>query len=90
MNFDWDTDKNQFNILKHGIDFHDTVEIFIHPMVIKEDTRKNYGERRWISIGRLKDITVVVVFTVRINTIRIISARKANLKERKKYYEKFG
>jgi len=88
MLFDWDTGKNQSNIIKHGIDFNDAKEIFNHSMIIKIDQRKDYGEKRWISIGLLGDIIVVMIFTLRGKTIRIISVRKANQKERRMYDER--
>ena len=50
------------------------------------DEREDYGEDRWIGIGILRNIVAVVVFTEpRQDTIRIISARKANKHERKRY-----
>jgi uncharacterized protein len=57
-------------------------------LIIKVDKRKNYGEKRWISIGLLGDIIVVMIFTLRGKTIRIISVRKANHEERRMYYER--
>lgn len=86
MLFEWDEDKNRANIQKHKIDFADIPAIFNGPMVVELDEREDYGEERWIGIGFLRDIVVVVVFTERRqDTIRIISARKANKHERKRY-----
>lgn len=60
--------------------------MFQHPMVTFLDQRKDYGEERWIGIGILKTIVAVVVFSEPgENTIRIISARKANHYENKIY-----
>ena len=53
-----------------------------------EDNRQDYGEKRFISLGRLEDIVVVIVYTERSEKIRIISMRKANHKEKKAYEEK--
>lgn len=89
MFFDWDAQKSKSNFIKHGIDFGDVVQVFNRPHLTKEDKRQDYGERRWITLGKLNDTAVVVVFTVRKNVIRIISARKANKNERSVYYEKF-
>ncbi len=56
-----------------------------------EDVRFNYGETRWISIGQItlisqdKNVIIVVVHTQRNQVIRLISARKANERERKRY-----
>jgi len=86
MLFEWDKDKNRANIQKHKIDFADIPAIFSGPMVVELDEREDYGEERWIGIGFLRDIVVVVVFTERRqDTIRIISARKAGKHERKRY-----
>jgi uncharacterized DUF497 family protein len=88
MDFEYDQHKNRSNIIKHGIDFADAESIFMYPMLIREDVRSDYGEQRWISIGLLKGIVVVMVFTIRRGKMRIISIRKANLKERDIYNEK--
>ncbi|NLX29246.1 MAG: BrnT family toxin [Bacteroidales bacterium] len=88
MDFEYDQHKNRSNIIKHGIDFADAESIFMYPMLIREVVRSDYGEQRWISIGLLKGIVVVMVFTIRRGKMRIISIRKANLKERDIYNEK--
>ena len=82
----WDENKNAVNIRRHGIDFVDVPEIFDYYMLIDLDDRENYDEDRWIGIGILRNSIVVVVFTERPHdTIRIISARKANKYERQRY-----
>ena len=87
MRFKWDESKNAANIRKHKIDFCDVPSVFDAPLLVQYDDRQDYGEDRWIGIGTLRGITVVVVvFTERdADTIRIISARKANRYERKQY-----
>ncbi|PWU20211.1 MAG: hypothetical protein C5B50_04495 [Verrucomicrobia bacterium] len=86
MQFEWDAEKNRENVRKHAIDFADVPAMFEHPMVTFLDQRKDYGEDRWIGIGLLKGIPVVVVFTERgEDTTRIISARKATKQERRIY-----
>ncbi len=88
MKFEWDEDKNQENIRKHGFDFADAWEIFEAPMRTALDTRANYGEDRWSGIGLLGNRIVVVVFTERGGgIIRMISLRKASKYERKKFEE---
>ena len=87
MRFEWDDDKNESNIKKHGIDFEDAKDIFKHPMLAMEDTRDSYGEERWVGLGWIKLLLGVVVYVERYDdVIRIISARKATKLERK-YYE---
>ena len=86
MNFEWDEEKRRTNIIGHGLDFADSWEIFEGPMLTGLDEREDYGEDRWIAIGLLKGIVVVVVFTERgEGTIRVISLRKALKHERIKY-----
>lgn len=90
MNYEWDDDKNETNIMHHGIDFQDACEIFNQPMLEKEDTRKNYGEVRCIGIGLIDNVEVVVIYTYRGQAIRIISVRRANKNERKIYQDTFA
>ena len=86
MQFEWDEEKNQANIHKHGLDFADAWEIFTAPMLTALDDRDDYGEDRWIGIGLLRARVVVVVYTERDeDTIRIISLRKALTHERASY-----
>lgn len=88
MHFEWDQNKNKINFRKHNIDFSDVPIVFKGTMLIDYDDRQDYGEDRWIGMGLMNDIVVVVVFTERgEDTIRIISVRKANQNECKRYYE---
>jgi len=87
--FEWDEIKNQANILKHGMGFEEAIEIFDNTIYSIIDTRHDYGEKRMISIGKIQNITiVVVVHTDRNGRTRIISARPASKKERMIYHEK--
>ena len=88
MDFEWDKQKNQINIKKHGLDFADAHKIFDSPMFVKLDTRHEYGEERWVGIGLLNHLVVVVVYSERDKgkVIRIISLRKALTYERR-YFE---
>ena len=89
MRFEWHEEKNSENIRKHGLDFSDVCEVFESPMAVNLDDRKDSGEDRWIAIGLLRTLTVIVVYVERdTDCIRIIFMRKANQQERKKY-EKF-
>ena len=49
-----------------------------------EDNRKDYSEKRWITIGIVANVFLTVVYTIR-DAIRIISARRSNRKERQEY-----
>ena len=90
MIFEWDDNKNISNIKKHGIDFNDSVKRFSNPMVTKVDDRKDYNEKRWIGLGRLENMIVILAYTKRGKNNRIISIRKANKSERKIYYERIN
>ena len=89
MDFEWDSFKNQRNIEKHGIDFTDAVRIFERPTLTVVDNRRNSGEKRIVAMGTVEDVILYVVYTVRDGIWRIISARRANRRERKKYFEIF-
>ena len=87
--FEWDEAKRRLNLLKHGIDFEDVTAIFDAPMLMGLDVREDYSEDRWIGIGIIRNIVVVVAFTERdSNKVRIISARKATKNERQAYSKK--
>ena len=88
MKFEWDVNKNNLNIKRHFIDFNDAYLIFQQPMVVRVDTRKDYGEIRMVGLGALYGAVVVIVFTKRRDTIRVISMRRANKNEREIYKEK--
>ncbi|PHV61070.1 BrnT family toxin [Cyanobacterium aponinum] len=90
--FEWDSNKEEINRKKHNITFEQGCVIFNYPRVTFEDTRKDYGETRYIAIGRNnQDFILTVVYTIRDDRIRIISARTGNKKERiiyDNYYKK--
>ena len=89
MEFEWDEVKRRENLRKHSLDFLDAPTLFSGPMLARLDTREDYGEPRWIGIGILQSICVVVAFTEHRDgeLIRIISMRKA-LKHERKAFEK--
>ena len=88
MEFEWDDYKVSENLQKHGIDFLDAIRIFLNPHRLEvEDDREEYGEHRFKTIGIVQDRVIVVVYTYLQERIRIISARKAEPYERRKYHE---
>lgn len=90
MKFEWDKNKNNSNIEKHGIDFNNITEVFQDQnkvIVNVEKSEEKYGEKRKIVIGKIINIYYTVVYTIRKRYYRIISARKASKKERKLYNE---
>ncbi|MHC5936247.1 BrnT family toxin [Nostoc sp.] len=88
MKFEWDKNKNQQNIQKHGISFEEATEIFDGVVFTSIDQRYDYEEIREISIGSIQGVVIITVaHTDRNGKIRLISARKATPKERRTYYE---
>ncbi|MFA7496518.1 MAG: BrnT family toxin [Acidithiobacillus sp.] len=87
MIFEWDEAKRQINLEKHGVDFVDASKMWDGIMLVAEDVRREYGESRYVGIGRIEGRLMVVVYTDRsINVVRIISLRKANSRE-VRFYE---
>jgi len=88
MEFEWDEQKNQANIMKHGISFDRAKTIFGGDVLARIDDRYDYGEAREVSLGLLDGVLVLyVVHTERDGKIRLISARPANQQERRQYDE---
>ena len=86
MKYTWDEGKNRLNRQKHGVDFADVPRMFDHPMVTFLDQKKEYREDRWVGIGWLSNVLAVVVYTEPDQeTVRVISARKANRHEQDIY-----
>jgi hypothetical protein len=88
MEFEWDADKAESNAKKHGIRFEVATAVFDDPERITViDDRFDYDEERLVTLGKTADGVLVVVTTERDDPprIRIISARKANKRERRHY-----
>lgn len=90
MEFEWDPDKSAANYAARGFDFAVATGIFAGPTVTALDSRRDYGERRVRAIGEAEGQTLVVVYTDRDSTRRIISARRANRKEREQWLSLFA
>lgn len=89
MQFEWDEEKRQQNLDKHGVDFLDAALIFEGETLLREDTRADYGEVRFASLGMVDDVPYVVIHTERNGNIRLISAWKGGRKEYEKYKNSF-
>ena len=89
MLLEWDQNKAQRNLAKHGVAFEEAQYVFYDLQRIESyDGRECYGEERWATIGNAYATLLYVVYTVRQQeTLRLISARKANAQERKRYRE---
>jgi uncharacterized DUF497 family protein len=83
MLFEWDESKRQANLAKHHIDFRDAKRMLEGPVF--ERTGRRHGEDRTLAIGLMEDIEIVVVYVMRGERRRIISARRAHRNERQEY-----
>lgn len=90
LNFEWDREKAKLNKIKHGISFKAAAKVFNDPNRIEEfDALHSWDEERWQVIG-MSDNVLFVVYTERLDRIRLISAREATEDERSRYYGKLG
>ena len=85
--FQWDPTKRESNLEKHGIDFVRAVRIFEGRVLQRQDTRRDYRELRIVATGEVDDVILTVVYTLRGESIRIISARRASRHEARAYRE---
>jgi uncharacterized DUF497 family protein len=87
MRIIWDATKRLANLRRHGFDFSDARQVFEGITYTIEDTRFDYGERRFITLGLLGDTVVVIVHTETHEELRVISMRKATRNEQTVYFE---
>jgi len=92
MNFAWDETKNSINRLKHHVSFETAQLVFDDPLHISRQDRIENGEQRWQTIGLVHGVVLLLVAHTYTEedgeeTIRIVSARKADSLERKIYAE---
>jgi uncharacterized DUF497 family protein len=87
MKFEWDNEKNLTNLKKHGIDFNAAKALWDDPNRIEIHTGHPI-ENRYILIGKVGKKLWASIFTMRGNTIRIISVRRARKKETNLYGQK--
>ena len=92
MRFSWDPEKSELNLRERGFDFAFASQIFDGPTLEREDTRRDYGERRVLAIGLVHGIELTVGYTDRVHPTqdlerRIFSARRSDRRERKAYQQ---
>ena len=85
MEYEWDENKAARNLRCHGVSFEAVAHFVWNEATIFEDDRNDYGERRWLAYGPIGARLHCLVFTVRGERIRVISLRKANSREVKRY-----
>ena len=91
MQFEWDEEKAEINLRKHKVGFEEAKTVFGDPSSITvDDPDHSSDEQRYIDIGKSSSgKLLVIVYTERGSTTRIISCRKATPAERKKYEKQF-
>jgi uncharacterized protein len=90
MKITYDPAKRAHTLKERGLDFEECAEVFAGPSIDIPDNRHDYGEPRARTIGLLNGRMVVVVWTQRGNTRRIISMRKANDREKARFGKRLG
>lgn len=89
--FEWDEQKADVNLRKHGIRFEDAARVFDDPLAVTDQDRIENGEQRWQTVGMADGyLLLLVAHTVRfedegIEVVRIISARRVDRAERRRY-----
>lgn len=87
ISFEWDDNKDQLNIKKHGISFYEAQKAFLDPnRVIAEDVKHSSTEKRYYCFGKVEDAIMTVRFVYKNKIIRIFGA--GYWREGKKIYEK--
>jgi uncharacterized protein len=85
MEIDWDEEKDAVNRAKHGVGLGDAARLEWASAKLEIDERFDYGEERWIANVLLGDRLYICIYTDRTTVRRIISLRKANNRELKRY-----
>jgi uncharacterized DUF497 family protein len=89
MDYQWDPEKAASNLGKHGVDFADAVGVFEDEWALTIKVEHVEGEQRFATLGTdFLERVLVVVYTYRGGTIRLISARRATRRERRAYEQK--
>ena len=89
MQIEFDLGKRDITLTSRGLDFARAEELFMGRHFTAVDTREDYSEPRYITVGKLDGWMVVMVWTPRGEVHRIISMRKANDREKTRYAHRF-
>jgi len=87
MKIEFDPAKDASNLLKHGVSLVLASELDWDAALVWFDERQDYGELRMIALAPATDIVYCVAFVDRVKALRIISLRRANRREVKRYVE---
>lgn len=85
--FDWDEGNRDKNWLKHGVSNGECEELFFNlPLIVADDTKHSELERRYYALGQTNTGRLLFLsFTIRLDKVRVISARDMSRKERESY-----
>jgi uncharacterized protein len=86
----FDPIKSQTALSERGLNFADAAIVFAGPTITVQDTRRDYGEQRFQTVGFLADRMVMIVWTPRNKARHVISMRKCNDREKAIYQERFS
>jgi uncharacterized DUF497 family protein len=87
LSFEWDDEKAAANLIKHHVPFALDSRVYDPARIDRYDGREDYGEDRFLTIGLVGTVIVVVTYTMRGETVRLISARKAERHEQPDYWK---
>lgn len=100
VRFEWDEAKNHSNQRKHdGVSFEQAAQVFRDPLHVSAQDRIENGEQRWQTVGAVQGFVILVVAHTlteedaegrTVEVIRIISARRATPRERRRYENENG
>jgi len=90
VEFEWDENKRLSNIKDHGFDFVSAVHLFSGNHTRKRGHDGGIGEERWMATGIIYGLYATAIYTMRGETIRMISLRRARVDERRNHQEVFG
>jgi len=90
IKIEFDAEKRNETLITRGLDMARAGEVLAGRQITFVDKRFDYGETRWVTFGHLDDRLVVLAWTYRSGTHRIISMRKANGREQKRYARLLG
>ena len=86
--FEWDDAKAAANLTSHAVSFEAASRAFDDAFsVVREDRRENYGEDHYVLLGMVDNRLLVVAYTMRGERARIITARLAEPREKRRYHE---
>jgi uncharacterized DUF497 family protein len=86
--FDWHETKQIENFRKHKIDLDDAIRLFLRRHILRRSDR--HGEERYLAVGMVDEELVAIIYTMRADVCRVISARRARKDEQRAYHQAIG